>query len=101
MFLAIADDTAIRRTATNRVPGLPMPAFAQSAGGILTDKQIDAIVSGIRSWAKPTSSSAADISLPVNAPAQAIHPMVPSCMRRTARRAMAPMAEEAVRPAPL
>ena len=30
-----------------------MPAFAQSAGGILTDKQIDAIVSGIRSWAKP------------------------------------------------
>jgi mono/diheme cytochrome c family protein len=30
-----------------------MPAFAQSAGGILTDKQIDAIVQGIRSWAKP------------------------------------------------
>ena len=30
-----------------------MPAFAQSAGGMLTDKQIDAIVGGIRSWAKP------------------------------------------------
>lgn len=53
IFLAIADDTAIRRTAANGVPGTPMPAFAQSAGGMLTDKQIDVIVSGIRSWAKP------------------------------------------------
>ncbi len=53
VFLAIADDTAIRRVATNGVPGTSMPAFARSAGGMLTDKQIDAIVSGIRSWAKP------------------------------------------------
>jgi cytochrome c oxidase cbb3-type subunit 3 len=53
VFLAIADDTAIRRVATDGVPGTPMPAFARSAGGMLTDKQIDAIVSGIRSWAKP------------------------------------------------
>jgi len=30
-----------------------MPAFAQSAGGMLTDKQIDALVRGIRSWEKP------------------------------------------------
>jgi mono/diheme cytochrome c family protein len=30
-----------------------MPAFAQSAGGMLTDPQIDAIVAGIRSWSKP------------------------------------------------
>ena len=53
VFLAIADDAAIRRTATNGVPGTPMPAFAQSAGGMLTDKQIDVLVHGIRSWAKP------------------------------------------------
>ena len=53
VFLAIADDTVIRRIASNGVPGTPMPAFAQSAGGMLTDKQIDAIVRGIRSWAKP------------------------------------------------
>jgi cytochrome c oxidase cbb3-type subunit III len=52
VFLAIADDAAIRRTAANGVPGTPMPAFAQSAGGMLTDKQLDAIVIGIRSWAK-------------------------------------------------
>jgi cytochrome c oxidase cbb3-type subunit 3 len=55
VFLAIADDAAIRRAAANGVPGTPMPAFAQSAGGMLTEKQIDAIVSGIRSWAKSNS----------------------------------------------
>ncbi len=53
VFLAIADDAVIRHAATNGVPGTPMPASAQSAGGTLTDKQIDVIVSGIRSWAKP------------------------------------------------
>src|ERR1700674_2448907 len=52
VFLAIADDDVIRRTAANGVPGTPMPAFAQSAGGMLTDRQIDALVRGIRSWAK-------------------------------------------------
>ena len=53
VFLAIADDAVIRRTAALGVPGTPMPAFAQSAGGMLTDEQIGAIVGGIRSWAKP------------------------------------------------
>jgi cytochrome c oxidase cbb3-type subunit 3 len=53
VFLAIADDTVIRRVATNGVPSTSMPAFARSAGGMLTGKQIDAIVGGIRSWAKP------------------------------------------------
>jgi cytochrome c oxidase cbb3-type subunit III len=52
VFLAIADDSVIRRTAANGVPGTAMPAFAQSAGATLSDKQIDALVSGIRSWAK-------------------------------------------------
>ena len=55
VFLAIADDTVIRHIASNGVPGTPMPALAQSAGGILTEKQIDAIVSGIRLWAKPNA----------------------------------------------
>jgi mono/diheme cytochrome c family protein len=31
-----------------------MPAFAQSAGGMLTDEQVDVIVSGLRQrWSKP------------------------------------------------
>jgi mono/diheme cytochrome c family protein len=55
VFLAIADDAAIRSVAANGVQGTPMPAFGQSAGGTLTDKQIDVIVNGIRSWAKPDS----------------------------------------------
>jgi cytochrome c oxidase cbb3-type subunit 3 len=55
VLLAMADDTVIRRIASNGVPGTPMSAFAQSAGGMLTDKQIDALVSGIRSWAKPNA----------------------------------------------
>src|ERR1700690_2241182 len=53
VFLAIADDIVIRRTAATGVPGTSMPAFAQSEGGMLTDKQVYAIVHGIRSWAKP------------------------------------------------
>jgi cytochrome c oxidase cbb3-type subunit 3 len=55
VFLAMADDSVIRRIASNGVPGTPMPAFAQGAGGMLTEKQIDAVVTGIRSWAKPNA----------------------------------------------
>jgi len=54
VYLAIADDTIIRGAATNGIAGTAMPAFAQSAGGMLTSKQIDVIVSGIRErWSKP------------------------------------------------
>jgi len=53
VYLAIADDGTIRRAVTKGVGGTQMPPFAQSEGGTLTDKQIDAIVSGMRSWAQP------------------------------------------------
>jgi mono/diheme cytochrome c family protein len=62
VFLAIADDATIRRTAANGVQGTPMPAFAQSAGGMLTDSQVDVLVQGIRSWAK--SDAVRDNALP-------------------------------------
>jgi cytochrome c oxidase cbb3-type subunit III len=53
VYLAIADDPVIRRVVSNGVPGTAMPAFAQSAGGMLTSAQVDAIVAGIRrQWAK-------------------------------------------------
>jgi len=52
VFLAIADDAAIRRVTASGVRDTAMPAFAQSAGGMLTDKQIDVLVSGIRFWAQ-------------------------------------------------
>ena len=50
VFLAIADDAAIRNVASAGVPGTQMPPFAQSKGGMLTDKQIDVLVQGIRAW---------------------------------------------------
>ena len=54
VYLAIADAATIRRITTDGVPGTAMPAFAQSAGGFLTEEQVDVIVSGIRErWAKP------------------------------------------------
>ena len=54
VYLAIADDATIRRVTTDGVPGTAMPPFAQSAGGLLTDEQIDVLVKGIRErWAKP------------------------------------------------
>jgi cytochrome c oxidase cbb3-type subunit III len=54
VYLAIADDATIRRVTSEGVPGTAMPAFAQKAGGHLTDAQIEALVEGIRShWAKP------------------------------------------------
>lgn len=54
VYLAIADDAIVRRATANGVSGTSMPAFAESAGGMLTDKQIDVIVGGIRErWAQP------------------------------------------------
>jgi cytochrome c oxidase cbb3-type subunit III len=55
VYLAIADDTIIRNAATTGIPGTSMPAFAQSAGGMLTEKQIDIIVQGIRGWSNPNA----------------------------------------------
>jgi len=56
VYLAIADDAILRRAATNGISGTSMPAFARSAGGTLTDKQIDVIVRGIRErWSKPNA----------------------------------------------
>ena len=53
VYLAIADDAIIRKTIEEGRPGTPMPAFAQKAGGLLTDAQIDILVHGIRGWANP------------------------------------------------
>lgn len=54
VYLAIANDATIRGITANGVTGTSMPAFAQHAGGMLTDDQINVIVGGIRThWAKP------------------------------------------------
>jgi cytochrome c oxidase cbb3-type subunit III len=48
VYLAIADDASIRKVIANGVRGTAMPAFAKSAGGMLTDAQIDVIAKEIR-----------------------------------------------------
>jgi cytochrome c oxidase cbb3-type subunit 3 len=48
VYLAIVDDAAMKHAAANGVAGTLMPAFAKSKGGMLTDKQIDIIVQGLR-----------------------------------------------------
>jgi cytochrome c oxidase cbb3-type subunit III len=54
VYLAIVDEPSMRKVTANGVHGTSMPAFAQSAGGMLTDKQIDLITSGIQSrWSRP------------------------------------------------
>ncbi len=61
VYLAIADDSIIRMVITGGVRGAGMPAFAQSKGGILTDKQIDVLVGGIRTWARPDAQRDANL----------------------------------------
>ncbi len=60
VYLAIVDDATLRQVASDGIPGTSMPAFAQSAGGLLTEKQIDVIVGGIRErWSKPDALNGA------------------------------------------
>ena len=62
VYLSIADDAAIRKVIASGVRGTSMPAFAVSAGGMLTDKQIDVITSGIRSrWAQRGNLNGANL----------------------------------------
>ena len=54
LYLAITDDPIMLRVTTLGVTGTLMPAFAKSAGGMLTDKQINVVVKGIREhWSQP------------------------------------------------
>lgn len=52
VYLGIIDDASMRKVIANGVMDTAMPPFARSAGGDLTDHQVDLIVAGIRkSWA--------------------------------------------------
>ena len=54
VYLAIVDEPSMRKVIASGVRGTSMTAFAQSAGGMLTEKQIDVITSGIRlNWSRP------------------------------------------------
>jgi cytochrome c oxidase cbb3-type subunit III len=59
-YQALVDDATLRKWISGGMPGTEMPAFAQSAGGMLTDRQVDAIIAGMRQeWAKPNAFAGA------------------------------------------
>jgi len=60
VYLAIADDVLLRKVVTNGIRGTSMPAFAKSAGGMLTAGQVEILVHGLREhYAKPETLSGA------------------------------------------
>jgi cytochrome c oxidase cbb3-type subunit III len=61
VYLAVVDESTMRKVIANGVHSTSMPAFAQSAGGMLTDKQVDVITTGIFSnWARKGILNGAD-----------------------------------------
>ena len=53
VYLALADDVVLQRVIAQGIRGTQMPAFAQTAGGMLTDKQVGILVHGLRGWSPP------------------------------------------------
>jgi cytochrome c oxidase cbb3-type subunit 3/ubiquinol-cytochrome c reductase cytochrome c subunit len=63
VYLLIAGEDNLRQITANGVAGTLMPAFAKSAGGMLTDKQISVLAHGVmQQWSKP--DSLAGLSVP-------------------------------------
>ena len=61
VYLAIVDDRSMRASIGAGVRGTSMPAFAQRSGGMLTEKQIEALVDGMRSqWSRPGALAGAN-----------------------------------------
>ncbi len=58
-YQALVDEQVLHQVVANGDPGTLMPAFAISAGGSLTDQQVDALVNGMRAaWFKAGASLA-------------------------------------------
>src|SRR3954447_24766118 len=56
LYVAFIPREEIKKVLTYGRPGTAMPAWAQSQGGPLSEKQIDVLVSGIKDgWAKPVN----------------------------------------------
>jgi cytochrome c oxidase cbb3-type subunit 3 len=54
LYLALVDETIVRKVIADGVPGTAQPAFGASGGGMLTEKQLDVIARGVFSrWAQP------------------------------------------------
>jgi len=54
LYLSFVPDAALKQVIAQGSNGTNMPAFSQQAGGVLTDRQIELLISGMRvSWSKP------------------------------------------------
>lgn len=63
VYLAVVNEDQLRQVIAKGVPGTAMPPFAAQAGGTFTDKQIDALIEGMRSrWGQ--ANDLKDVSLP-------------------------------------
>ncbi len=53
-YQGLVNESTLRKIIAEGLPGTMMPAFARSAGGDLTDAQVNALVAGMRAaWYKP------------------------------------------------
>ena len=53
LYLSFVPDDALRQVISQGRPGTNMPAFSQQAGGALTDRQIELLISGMRTaWSR-------------------------------------------------
>jgi cytochrome c oxidase cbb3-type subunit 3 len=60
-YQALVDEQTLHQVVANGAPGTLMPAFAISAGGSLTDQQVDAVVKGMRAaWYKADALAGAN-----------------------------------------
>ena len=58
-YQALVDDATLRKWISGGMPGTEMPAFAQAAGGMLTEAQVNTLIDGMRKrWSRPTVFSA-------------------------------------------
>ena len=54
VYLAVAGEDNLRQVTAKGISGKLMPGFAQSAGGMLTDRQINVLAHGmVSTWGKP------------------------------------------------
>jgi mono/diheme cytochrome c family protein len=62
VYLAVVGEENLREIAAKGVPGKLMPPFAKSAGGMLTDQQIDVLAHGaMQEWSRPDLFSGQNI----------------------------------------
>ncbi len=60
VYQALVDDGSLRKWISAGMPGTQMPAFAITNGGTLTDEQVNALVTGMRTaWSRPDAFSGA------------------------------------------